>query len=69
MLKHADMNQPFILMTDAFSYAIRYILSQKDEDGVERVIEYAGRAVRKSKVSYGITDKEGLAVVQGFKHF
>ena len=69
MLKYADMNQPFILITDASSYAIGYILSQKDEHGVERVIEYAGRALRKAEVSYGITDKEGSAVVEGFKHF
>ena len=69
MLKYTDMNQPFILTTDASSYAIGYILSQKDEHRVERVIEYAGRALRKAEVSYGITDKEGLAVVEGFKHF
>ena len=69
ILKYADMNRPFILTTDASSYAIGYILSQKDEHRVERVIEYAGRSLRKSEVSYGITDREGLAVVEGFKHF
>ena len=69
MLKYADMNHPLILTTNVSSYAIGYILSQKDENGVERVVEYAGRSLRKAEVSYGITDKEGLAVVEGFKHF
>ena len=67
-LAYADMNEPFILTTDASNVAIGYILSQKI-NGVEHVIAYAGRALRKSELNYGITDKEGLAIVEGFRHF
>ena len=63
------MDRPFILTTDASKVAISYILSQKNESNVEHVIAYAGRALRNAEINYGITDKEGLAVVEGFRHF
>ena len=68
-LAYPDMNKPFILTTDASGWAISYILSQEDEEGVEHPISYAGRALRNAEVNYGITDKEGLAIVEGFQHF
>ena len=68
-LAYPDMERPFILTTDASGVAISYILSQIGEDGVEHVISYAGRALRNAEVNYGITDKEGLAVIEGFNHF
>ena len=69
MLNYADMERPFILTTDASDFALGYVLSQKDTDGVERVIEFAGRSLRGSELNYSVTDKEGLAVVEGFNHF
>ena len=69
MLKYADMEKPFILTTDASSVALGYVLSQVDDEGVERVIEFAGRALRNSELNYSVTDKEGLGVVEGFNHF
>ena len=69
LLAYPDMDRPFILTTDASGVAISYILSQKDTEGVEHVISYAGRALRNAELNYGITDKEGLAVVEGFRHF
>ena len=68
-LAYPDMNRPFILTTDASSVAISYILSQKDEAGIEHVISFAGRALRNAEINYGITDKEGLAMIEGFLHF
>jgi hypothetical protein len=36
-----NFNREFILTTDASNFAISFILSQKDNEGRERVIEYA----------------------------
>ena len=68
-LAYPDMERPFILTTDASNVAISYILSQKNQDNVEHVIAYAGRGLRNAEINYSITDKEGLAVVEGFQHF
>ena len=69
ILAYPSFEKPFILTTDASDHALGYILSQKDDNGIERVIAYAGRALRKAELSYNIFDKEGLAIVCGFRHF
>ena len=69
MLFYPDMNREFILTTDASDFAISYILSQQDKDEVERVIEFAGRSLRGPELNYTITDKEGLGIMEGFRHF
>lgn len=48
--------------------AIGAILSQRIE-GDERMVAYASRRLSKAEWNYGISDKEGLAVVFGIKHF
>ena len=68
-LAYPDMEKPFILTTDASGVAISYILSQKNEEDIEHPIAYAGRALRNAEVNYSITDKEGLAVIEGFRYF
>ena len=69
ILPYPDMNRKFTLTTDASDFAISYILSQHDKDGVERVIEFAGRALRGPELNYTVTDKEGLGIMEGFRHF
>ena len=68
-LAYADTRKPFIVTTDASSVAIAFILSQKSDDGIEHVIEYSGRALRKGERNYGITDLEALAVIEGFAKY
>ena len=69
ILAFPDMNRPFTLTTDASDVAISYILSQYDQDDVEHVIEFAGRALRGPEMNYTVTDKEGLCIMEGFRHF
>lgn len=70
ILAYADLNKPFIMTTDASDFGLGYILSQKQgPDNLERVICYSGRALTKAEQAYGITEREALAVVQGFKEF
>ena len=69
LLAYPDCEKPFLLSCDASDVAIGYILSQLDNDKREHVIEYSGRALRRAELNYSVTDKEALAVVEGFRHF
>ena len=69
LLSYPDTSKEFILTTDASLTAIGYILSQKDDMGRERVIEYGGRAIRKAEKSYTVTELECLAVLEGIKTY
>jgi len=52
----------FVLDTDASDFAISAVLSQR-QNGVERVIAYASRALVRREQNYCVTRKELLAVV------
>lgn len=69
ILAYPDFERPFIIYTDASTYALGAILSQKDESKRERVIAYASRTLNKHERNYGITELECLAVVWAVKHF
>ena len=58
----------FILDTDASSFGLGAILSQV-QDGQERVIAYASKALSKSQKRYCTTYRELLALVLFVKHF
>ena len=68
ILGYPDFNKAFKLYTDASGEAVGAILSQ-EQNGVERVIVYSGRAMNKHEQNYGITEKEALAVITGIKNF
>lgn len=68
ILQYPDFNQPFILTTDASSYAISGILSQ----GVipnDLPISYASRTLNSAEINYPTIEKELLAIVWSVKHF
>ena len=69
ILRYPDLNQTFIVYTDASGYAIGAILAQKDVEGNEYVCSYASRLLKGAEHHYGITEKECLAVVWAIKHF
>ena len=58
----------FTIDTDASDYAIGAVLSQK-QNGVERVIAYASRALDRRERNYCVTRKELLAVVNFLRFF
>ncbi len=70
VLRHADFSRRFLLSTDASGTAISYILGQLDPDNnKEYVISYGGRALKAGERKWGITEREGLAVMEGIRHY
>ena len=69
ILVFPDFSQRFYLYVDASNQAISYILGQKDEHNKEHVVAYGGHSLNKSERNWGITDLEGLALVEGIRHF
>ena len=45
------------------------MLSQKDEKGDEHPVAFNGRALRGSEKNWGITEMEGLALVEAIREF
>ena len=64
------MTKEFILSTDASRSGIAYILSQKDDTGLEPVIAFNGRLLSKRESNWGVTEIEYLtAVICGIKTY
>jgi transcription antitermination factor NusG len=57
-----DTSQPFIVTTNASTYAVGAVLSQKI-DGVERPVAFEGRKLRVAEVNYPVHERELLAVI------
>ena len=68
-LAFPDYSRPFILDTDASDVGIGGVLSQKQEDGSERVIAYGSRTLSRPERRYCVTRRELLAVVTFVQHF
>ena len=63
-------DREFILKTDAANTAgIGGVLSQRDDDGHERVVAYYGRRLKDAETRYTVTEIELLAVVASIKHW
>ena len=69
ILAHPDFSKQFTLDTDASNTGIGAVLSQKGEDGVERVIAFGSRLLTKPERNYCVTRRELLAVVFFTNHF
>ena len=69
ILRMPDLQKTFYLYTDACGVAIGAILSQKDSDNNEYVIQYISRTLKGAELSYGISNKETLAVYLAVMYF
>ena len=58
----------YILDTNACDKTIGAVLSQI-QDGEEKVIAYAGRALDKREINYCVTRKEILSIVYSLRYF
>ncbi|UYV72093.1 hypothetical protein LAZ67_9001794 [Cordylochernes scorpioides] len=68
VLKQADGSSPYIIRTDASSFALGAVLLQGQGAG-ERPIEYASRLLSPAEINYSTTEREALAVVWALKKF
>ena len=64
-----DHSRVFIVDTDASATGIGAILSQEQDDGTERVIIYASKALTRPERNYCVTRQELLAVVTFIQQF
>ena len=69
ILAFPDFSREFILDTDASDCGIGGVLSQVDDNGLERVIAYGSRTLSKPERQYCVTRRELLAVVVFTDHF
>jgi len=69
ILIYPDFSKPFLLYTDASSFGLGAVLSQKDDDGKEHVVAYASRRTDQCEVNFHATELECLAVKWAVEHF
>ena len=68
ILKLPNMNEPFVLQTDASDRGIGGVLFQH-EAGNKFPVSYASRKLKKSEINYATIEKECLAIVWAVQKF
>ena len=63
VLAFPDFGKPFLLLTDASQNQLGAALVQLDAEGTPHPIAFASTSLDDPQKRYGISDKEGLAVV------
>lgn len=69
VLAHYDPRLPLILATDASSYGVGAVLSNRYPDDFERVIQYASQTLSNTQRKYIQMDKEAYVIIFGIKKF
>lgn len=68
VLIYPDFSKPFILATDASTYALGAVLSQ-EVDGQEHPVAYCSRTLFPAEKNYSTTERELLSLVWSTKYF
>ena len=68
ILRAPDWTEPFVVYTDASTYAMGAVLAQV-QDGSERVIRYWSRVLNSAQKKYSVTEREALAIVSAIREF
>ncbi|GFX50351.1 retrovirus-related Pol polyprotein from transposon 297 [Trichonephila clavipes] len=69
ILRQVDPKKPFIIRTDASSYALGAVLLQGKNPADEQPVEYASRLLSSAEKNYSITEREALAVIWAISKF
>ena len=64
-----NLEQTFILQTDASDEGLGAVLTQKDLEGQKHPIAFTSRKLTALELKYTITEKECLTVRWSIKHF
>ena len=67
MLAYADLSKPFILHTDAYKEGLGAVLYQ-EHDGLEKVVAYGSRGLRKAERNYPVHKLEFLCLKWAVTH-
>ena len=68
-IAHFNPDRDTVLACDASPYGLGCVLSQVDQESLERPVAFYFRTLSDTEKRYAQTDKEGLAVVAGVKKF
>ena len=68
VLEFPDCNKPYVLHTDASSFAIGGVLSQTDEVGNLRPVTFFSRRLNNAERNYDAVSREALAIIFGLKY-
>ena len=68
ILRAPEWSEPFIVYTDASTYAMGAVLAQV-QDGNEHVIRYWSRVLNSAQKKYSATEREALAIVSAIREF
>ncbi len=63
VMRHPDPAKPYILHTDASDFAVGAILTQEDEGGVDRPVQYISKTLSESQRKWAAIVKEAYAIV------
>ncbi len=63
VMRHPDPSKPYILHTDASDFTVGAILTQKDDSGIDRPIQYISKTPSESQRKWAAIVKEAFAIV------
>ena len=66
---HPDLEQPFVLYTDASKIVIGAVLLQRDNSGVERAILFFSKKLSPAKRNNSTFERECLSIICALEHF
>ncbi|CAB4036075.1 Hypothetical predicted protein, partial [Paramuricea clavata] len=69
LLAYPQFDREFTLYTDASDVGLGVVLSQYDDNGIERVVAYASRSLTPRERNYATTEIEALAIHYGTQYF
>ncbi|GFX34650.1 retrovirus-related Pol polyprotein from transposon 297 [Trichonephila clavipes] len=69
ILRQVDPKKPFIIRTDASSYALGAVLLQGESPADEQPVGYARRLLSSAEKNYSTTDREALALAWALNKF
>ena len=67
IMAHPDPKKPFRLYTDASEVAVGAVLTQVDDDGVERPIHYVSKGFSTSQRRWSAIEREAFAIVHSLR--